>query len=197
MSDTAAHHPTPRSGIMKCVAKIGSIEFAILSMLTLALSVAAGTLIDLSAGYERAHVGVYQAWWFDLLLLLICASLLASVAVRYPWHRNQLGFVLVHVSLAGMIISGLACSQLREEIVFSAQTDRLPFQLDTFDDITSEDTLPLRVEDWTISSVANDGMSDRMFRATRNPGLGWVYLFSTGLVAGMCVMFGKKPTCEC
>ncbi len=194
MSDTTARHPTFRSGIMKCVAIVGSVEFATLSMLALVLSVAAGTLIDISAGNDRAHMVVYQAWWFYLLLLLICASLLASVVVRFPWHRNQLGFVLVHVSLAGIIVSGTICAKMREEIVFSAQTDTLPFHFEIYDDVSSELDYPLHIEGWSVSAVELDGMSGSMFRATKNPGLGWVYLFSFGLVAGMCVMFGRKPT---
>ncbi len=69
-----------------------------------------GSVAWIAAYYERdygmaaAHVQFYQAWWFNLLFVFIAIAVVGAVAVRWPLHRRQLGFAIVHAGLMLLIV---------------------------------------------------------------------------------------------
>ena len=82
---------------------VGSVKFAVPVLTLVAAGMIWGTWIDSTVGRDRAFAVVYGSWWFILLMMLVCASLIVSVAVRYPWQRKHVGFIIVHASLVSLI----------------------------------------------------------------------------------------------
>lgn len=107
MSSSAVRRDTWKSTRIGRIARfIGSVRCAVPA---LALSVAAmiwGTYIESTQSRAAAAAQVYGSWWFILLMGVICACLILSVAVRYPWKPKHTGFIIVHASLISLIAIG-------------------------------------------------------------------------------------------
>ena len=82
---------------------IGGVKFAVPMLALAAVAMIWGTWIDSTEGRDVAFDRVYASWWFVALMALICASLILSVAVRYPWRKKHVGFIIVHASLVALI----------------------------------------------------------------------------------------------
>jgi hypothetical protein len=85
---------------------IGSVRFAVPALSLVAVAMVWGTWVESTQGRIAAAQVVYGSWWFILLMALICASLVLSVAVRYPWKPKHTGFIIVHASLISLIVIG-------------------------------------------------------------------------------------------
>lgn len=96
-----------KSSLMGRVARfIGSVKFAVPILTLSAVAMIWGTWVDSTEDPGTAMREVYASWWFVSLMAMICASLILSVAVRYPWQRKHVGFIIVHASLVSLIAVG-------------------------------------------------------------------------------------------
>ncbi|VAX39302.1 hypothetical protein MNBD_PLANCTO03-920, partial [hydrothermal vent metagenome] len=82
---------------------IGSVKFAVPALVLATAAMIWGTWVDSTVGRAAAMGGVYGSWWFVALMAMICASLILSVVVRYPWQRKHVGFIIVHASMIALI----------------------------------------------------------------------------------------------
>lgn len=84
-------------------------------------------VIGVATYYERAYGRVavaqmiYHAWWFQGLWLLIAVNIFGAAAVRFPWRRRQLGFVVVHVGLL-TLMAGFWVSAYRLDGILEVPT---------------------------------------------------------------------------
>ncbi len=85
---------------------IGSVRLAVPALALAAGAMVWGTWIESTQDRIAAADIVYGSWWFMLLMALICASLVLSVAVRYPWKPKHTGFIVVHASMISLITIG-------------------------------------------------------------------------------------------
>lgn len=94
---------------------IGGVKFAVPVLVLAAAAMIVGTFVDSTKGRDAAFSMVYGSWWFVALMALICASLILSVAVRYPWRRKHIGFIIVHASLVSLIAIGFFTMFTKQE----------------------------------------------------------------------------------
>lgn len=94
---------------------IGSVRFAVPALALAAASMVWGTWIESTQGRVAAAETVYGSIWFIALMALICASLVISVALRYPWKPKHTGFIIVHASLISLIIIGFYTMETKVE----------------------------------------------------------------------------------
>ena len=78
---------------------LASLKLAIFLLAALAAVLAAATLLETAHGREFARWHVYHTRWFIALLAVLAGNIFAAAAVRFPWKRRQIGFVLTHVGL--------------------------------------------------------------------------------------------------
>jgi|GEM_PF-1084133 len=95
-----------RSRLGKVVLYLGSIKFAIPILVLTAAALVYGTWIESTISARQAGAVVYGSWWFIMLMILICQTLVLAVVTRYPWRKKHTGFIIVHASLITIIISG-------------------------------------------------------------------------------------------
>lgn len=98
------------SRTQRLIQSIGSLWFAAVLMSLLLLVMACATVFESSHGRDRALDTFYRAWWFKSLLALLGANILATLIVRYPFSRRQIGFVVTHVSIL-LILAGAWVTQ--------------------------------------------------------------------------------------
>jgi len=88
-----------------------SVKLAMVLLAVLIVATIAGTLYESSFDARVARAYIYNAWWFNIWLLLLCANLIFSAFSRMPWKRHHTGFLLTHlgiiVLLAGALIGRL------------------------------------------------------------------------------------------
>ncbi|MFR5870442.1 MAG: cytochrome c biogenesis protein ResB [Alistipes sp.] len=75
----------------------------------LAVAMAGATLIEAGMNLQAARGIIYNAWWFDLLLLLLCVNFMLIGRRLNLWSRRRRGALLLHygfvVILAGAFIT--------------------------------------------------------------------------------------------
>lgn len=85
---------------------LGGIHFAIALILTAALTVIAGTLLESKTGsHLLAARWTYEHLFFQLLLSLFFINILFSALRRWPFRKKHIPFLITHLGLL-MIISG-------------------------------------------------------------------------------------------
>jgi len=89
------------SPIWRAVHALGSLDLAMLLLITLTGVCAAATFLESGFSARVARAYVYGSPWFNLWLTLLCLNLICSAATRWPWQRHHAGFVITH---AGIII---------------------------------------------------------------------------------------------
>lgn len=80
-------------------------------MLTMALVVAVGTVIESNYNAEYAKLMVYGSPWFLALLALLFINILNATLSRYPYKRHHLGFVITHIGLLTLLTGAMITSR--------------------------------------------------------------------------------------
>jgi hypothetical protein len=106
MSQLIMNHSSPdstqrRTLASRCLRFFGSVKLAMALLAVLILSCVVGTVIESRLDAAVAQAYFYDAPWFSAWLLLLCVNLVLAVVVRYPWKRQQAGFIITH---AGIVI---------------------------------------------------------------------------------------------
>ncbi len=78
---------------------LGSLQLAVMLLLTLAAVLAVGTILESVQGRPFAQWYVYQSAWFKMVLVLLGVNILLAAVNRFPWKRHQIGFVVTHGGL--------------------------------------------------------------------------------------------------
>jgi hypothetical protein len=76
-----------------------SLNLALLLLAVIILASIVGTIYESRLTAEVARAYIYEAWWFDLWLLLLALNLAAVAFSRMPWKRSHTGFLLTHLGI--------------------------------------------------------------------------------------------------
>jgi hypothetical protein len=93
--------PSLLRGLLKFV---GSIWLSVIILFVLVVIMLWGTIVANKYGDTAAKFGIYGAWWFNALGLLLGVNSAASLVLRWPWKRQQLGFTLPHLGLIVLLV---------------------------------------------------------------------------------------------
>ncbi len=73
-------------------------------LIVFAVAMAAGTFIEAVHGTEMARQVVFNAIWFELVLVLGAANLLASIFVRKLYRKEKLTIFVFHIAMVIIIV---------------------------------------------------------------------------------------------
>ena len=102
-----AEERSGRSWIWRSVYALGSLDLAILLLLSLAGVCAVATFLESGFSARVARAYVYNAPWFNVWLLLLALNLTCSAATRWPWERRHAGFVITHAGILVLLAGAL------------------------------------------------------------------------------------------
>lgn len=88
---------------------LGSLQLAVVLLTTLAVVLAAATFYESRTSTAAVTAVVYRSWWFNALLGALALNLIMAAAVRWPWKRRQIGFVVTHAGLV-LILGGCSAA---------------------------------------------------------------------------------------
>ena len=86
---------------------LGSLKLAVALLTVLAVVLTVATFYEARTSTEAVTAQVYRSWWFNVLLAALGLNLAMAAALRWPWSRHQVGFVVTH---AGLILILGGCS---------------------------------------------------------------------------------------
>jgi hypothetical protein len=86
---------------------LGSLKLAVALLSVAAAVMVWATFYEARTSTAAATALVYRSWWFNALLGALGVNLTAAAALRWPWSRHQIGFVVTH---AGLILILGGCS---------------------------------------------------------------------------------------
>lgn len=97
-------HVRGRAWPLRLLGRFSSLRSAAALIATLAIVISLGTYYERDIGPVAARVMIYESWWFGVLFLLLALNIFGAAAVRYPWRRRQVGFVVVHAGLLTIML---------------------------------------------------------------------------------------------
>jgi hypothetical protein len=84
-----------------------SVKLAMLLLAVLIVATIVGTICESSFDARVARAYIYEAWWFNIWLLLLAANLICSALSRRPWERHHTGFLLTHLGIIVLLAGAL------------------------------------------------------------------------------------------
>ncbi len=84
-----------------------SVKLAVVLLAVVIVASAAGTIYETSFDAKVARAYIYNAWWFDTWLTILCANLACAAFSRMPWKRHHTGFLLTHLGIITLLIGAM------------------------------------------------------------------------------------------
>jgi hypothetical protein len=98
-----------KQGLGRILHLLGSLKLAVMLLALVAAVIGAATIIETDYGRDHALWYVYRSKWFVVLLAMLGINIFCAALSRWPWKRQQTGFVVTHggllVLLFGSILS--------------------------------------------------------------------------------------------
>ena len=83
-----------------------SLGLAVVLLSLMALALIFATFVEATFNTDVVQFYVYRSWWFGLIYALLGVNIFCAAAIRYPWKRHQTGFVITHIGLLMLLLSG-------------------------------------------------------------------------------------------
>ena len=84
-----------------------SVKLAVVLLIVLIVASIAGTLYETTFDAKVARAYIYNAWWFNGWLTLVCLNLAAAAFSRWPWKRHHTGFLITHLGIITLLIGAM------------------------------------------------------------------------------------------
>ncbi len=141
------------------------LRFGVVILASIALATCVGTLVVQTNNNELfygrygsiapvltwLHLhDVFHSWWFAWLLIITACALLASIARRRMWRKDQVGFLLLHTGLLLLLGGGLIGGVFGSSGMLHLQTNKSANYF--VDGKGKKITLPfmVRLDDFTV-----------------------------------------------
>src|SRR5690606_10175615 len=113
---------------IRLLAPFSSLRMAVTLIIAITVVIGVATYYERDFGRHAAAVKIYHAWWFSALWGLIALNIFGAAAVRFPWKKRQLGFVVVHAGLL-LLIAGFWQSRGRLDGLLEVPTGEVAHQI--------------------------------------------------------------------
>ncbi len=108
--------PWPMRAVMAVYRFLASLKLAVISLLSLAGSLAYATIyVEKNYGTIAVNEWVYESAWFSILLAFLATNILCAALIRFPWKKRQTGFVVTHAGLLVLIFGAWWGFQFSDE----------------------------------------------------------------------------------
>jgi hypothetical protein len=103
----AIKHRRETSPFWMAVHLLGSLNLAVILIITIAGAIAFATIMESKFDTAVARYYIYDAAWFNVWLTALVLNLLCAAFTRWPWQRKHLGFVVTHAGIISMLIGAV------------------------------------------------------------------------------------------
>ena len=81
-----------------------SLNLTLILLVVFALAIAAATFLEVRYGAEGARDLVYNANWFEGVLVLLVLNLILLLFARAPYRAEQTGFLVILIPLLILVV---------------------------------------------------------------------------------------------
>jgi hypothetical protein len=99
----AIKHRRETSAFWMAVHILGSLNLAVILLITIAGAIAFATVMESKFDSDVARYYIYNAAWFNVWLLALALNLLCAALTRWPWQKKHIGFVVTHAGIILML----------------------------------------------------------------------------------------------
>jgi len=86
---------------------LASLKLAVISMGSLGIILAAGTIVESRYNADMARLVLYEQWYFRLVLVFLFVNILLAVVVRLPLRRDQYAFGCIHAGMLTLLLGAV------------------------------------------------------------------------------------------
>ena len=86
---------------------LASVKLAVVLLAVLIVASIAGTIYETSFDAKVARAYIYNAWWFNGWLTLVCINLACAAFSRWPWQRHHTGFLITHLGIILLLVGAM------------------------------------------------------------------------------------------
>jgi cytochrome c-type biogenesis protein CcsB len=86
---------------------LASTKLAVILLVGFTIILGIATFYESSTSAADAQRIFYKSLWFDSLLYLLGLNVLCSALIRWPWKKQQIGFVITHLGIILILIGSL------------------------------------------------------------------------------------------
>ena len=84
-----------------------SAKLAVVLLIVLIAASIAGTLYETTFDAKVARAYIYNAWWFNGWLTILCVNLACAAFSRWPWKRHHTGFLITHLGIITLLVGAM------------------------------------------------------------------------------------------
>ncbi len=84
---------------------LASLKFSVVLLVIFAVAIAKATFLESQWGAVGARDMVYNARWFEIVLVLMIINLILVLFARAPYKPRQYGAVIVHISVIWILVA--------------------------------------------------------------------------------------------
>lgn len=88
----------------KFIRALFSMRMMALAMLVFLVAIGAATMIESTYDIQTAKILIYNAWWFECLLVYLCFNLIANIFRYRMFQREKIAMLTFHISFIVIII---------------------------------------------------------------------------------------------
>jgi hypothetical protein len=102
-------------GIDRVYRFLASLKLAVISLGSLAATLAYATFFESWYGTAAAQEYIYRSPGFAILLAFLGTNILCAALIRYPWKKRQTGFVVTHAGLLIVLLGSFYSVRTADE----------------------------------------------------------------------------------
>ncbi len=96
--------------ILSTIRFLSSTKLAVVLLVGLTIILSIATFYESSTSASDAQRLFYKSFWFNILLFLLGLNVLCSALIRWPWKKQQIGFVITHLGIILILIGAVITS---------------------------------------------------------------------------------------
>ncbi len=93
--------------MMAIIKKLGSVSFTVVISAALIVLSIVSTSVEAIQGTAFVQKAFYQTRWFDILVSFLWINIFCSTILRFPFKKSQIGFLITHVGILGLLAGAL------------------------------------------------------------------------------------------
>lgn len=152
--------------MIKYISKLVSVPLSVLLLLVLVIAMAVATFIENDFGTLVARKAVYEAWWFEGIMVWLCISFISNIKRYHLLSKERLPIGLVHIAFIIIIIgAGVTRYVSKEGMVhiregqkvneYTTNERYIQFKVDTMLYSTTAQPIPYWFQEEKLSVIDN------------------------------------------
>ena len=90
--------------LIKFISGFFSLRSASLALIIFLVVIGFATFMESIHGIQTAKLLIYNAWWFELLLIYLCFNLISNIFKHRMFQREKIALLTFHISFIIIII---------------------------------------------------------------------------------------------